>query len=152
MPLFSAGFITLLWAAPGFAQTTPHVDYDAPSGNDETIWPMAFRFLNDALEGAVHGDQAHVGSCVQADVMTDTVFVGKPVDAGEVSDTGASGHGPNRICGAVEYTYAIGNPCYRTEVGTDENSNRSYGTFSQGGNVYESIQSDAVSHDSLETT
>jgi formylglycine-generating enzyme required for sulfatase activity len=33
--------------------------------------------------------------------------------------------------------YTIGNPYYRTEVGAHENSNSPYGTFDQGGNVWE---------------
>ncbi len=33
--------------------------------------------------------------------------------------------------------YTIGSPCYRTEVGAHENSPSPYGTFDQGGNVFE---------------
>jgi len=33
--------------------------------------------------------------------------------------------------------YTIGGPYYRTEVGAHENSNSPYGTFDQGGNVWE---------------
>jgi formylglycine-generating enzyme required for sulfatase activity len=33
--------------------------------------------------------------------------------------------------------YTIGNPYYRTEVGDHENSGSPYGTFDQGGNVWE---------------
>ena len=35
------------------------------------------------------------------------------------------------------YGYTIGGPYYRTEVGAHENSDSPYGTFDQGGNVYE---------------
>jgi len=33
--------------------------------------------------------------------------------------------------------YTIGSPYYRTEAGEFENSDSPYGTFDQGGNVYE---------------
>ncbi len=33
--------------------------------------------------------------------------------------------------------YTIGSPYYRTEVGAHENSDSPYGTFDQGGNVWE---------------
>jgi len=45
---------------------------------------------------------------VQADVVIDTVTVGNPGNAGELSGSGAGGLGPDRICGAVDYVYNIG--------------------------------------------
>jgi sulfatase modifying factor 1 len=44
---------------------------------------------------------------VQA-VVIDTVPVGNPWNTGELSGGGAGGYGPDRICGAVDYTYNIG--------------------------------------------
>ena len=44
----------------------------------------------------------------QAYVNIETVPVGNPGNAGEVSGAGAGGNGPDRICGAVDYTYNIG--------------------------------------------
>ena len=44
----------------------------------------------------------------QADVYIDTVTVGNPGNAGEWSGESYGGHGPDRICGAVDYTYNIG--------------------------------------------
>ncbi|MBN1491491.1 MAG: SUMF1/EgtB/PvdO family nonheme iron enzyme [Phycisphaerae bacterium] len=41
-------------------------------------------------------------------VNIETVPVGNPGNAGELSGSGAGGYGPNRICGAVAYTYNIG--------------------------------------------
>ncbi|MCJ7544225.1 MAG: SUMF1/EgtB/PvdO family nonheme iron enzyme [Phycisphaerae bacterium] len=38
----------------------------------------------------------------------ETVPVGNPGNAGELSGTGAGGFGPDRICGAVSYPYRIG--------------------------------------------
>ena len=37
----------------------------------------------------------------------ETVPVGNPGNAGELSGAGAGGYGPDRICGAVGYTYQI---------------------------------------------
>lgn len=51
-------------------------------------------------------------SVVRAEVVIKTVTVGNPGNAGELSGRSAFsypyGYGPNRICGAVEYTYNIG--------------------------------------------
>ena len=43
-----------------------------------------------------------------AEVVIDTVTVGNPGNTGELSGSGAGGYGPDRICGAVDYTYKIG--------------------------------------------
>ena len=58
-----------------------------------------------------------VGS-VQAEVVIETVPVGNPGNAGELSGSGAGapgGYGPDRICGAVDYVYNIGK--YEVTVG-----------------------------------
>lgn len=44
----------------------------------------------------------------QAQVTIETVTVGNPGNAGELSGAGAGGYGPDRICGAVDYVYRIG--------------------------------------------
>ena len=44
----------------------------------------------------------------QAGIVIDTVPVGNPGNAGELSGTGAGGYGVDRICGAVDYIYNIG--------------------------------------------
>ncbi|MBN2130177.1 MAG: SUMF1/EgtB/PvdO family nonheme iron enzyme [Sedimentisphaerales bacterium] len=41
-------------------------------------------------------------------VNIETVPVGNPGNAGELSGSGAGGYGPDRVCGAVDYTYNIG--------------------------------------------
>ena len=45
---------------------------------------------------------------VQAAITIDTVPVGDPNNAGELSGAGAGGYGPDRICGSVGYAYNIG--------------------------------------------
>jgi len=49
-------------------------------------------------------------------VNIDLVPVGNPGNAGELSGEGAGGSGPDRICGAVAYTYQIG----KDEVTADQ--------------------------------
>lgn len=46
--------------------------------------------------------------CVTQGVTINTVPVGNPGNTGELSGAGAGGFGPDRICGAVGYTYNIG--------------------------------------------
>jgi hypothetical protein len=41
-------------------------------------------------------------------VVIETVPVGHPDNPGELSGVGAGGHGPDRICGSVDYAYNIG--------------------------------------------
>ncbi len=43
-----------------------------------------------------------------ADITIETVPVGNPDNAGELSGSGAGGYGPDRICGAVDYEFNIG--------------------------------------------
>ncbi|MCP4594173.1 MAG: formylglycine-generating enzyme family protein [bacterium] len=47
-------------------------------------------------------------SGVQADVVMETVPVGNPGNAGELSGDGAGGYGPDAIVGAVDYAYNMG--------------------------------------------
>ena len=49
-----------------------------------------------------------LGTAAQANIAIDTVAVGNPGNTGELSGAGAGGYGPDRICGAVDYTYNIG--------------------------------------------
>ena len=48
-------------------------------------------------------------SMAQAEVVIETVTVGRPGNTGELSGEGAGGYyGPDRICGRVNYVYNIG--------------------------------------------
>ena len=49
-----------------------------------------------------------LGSTAVAKVNIETVHVGNPGNAGELSGAGAGGYGPDRVCGAVAYAYNIG--------------------------------------------
>jgi sulfatase modifying factor 1 len=49
-----------------------------------------------------------LGSLAQANITIDTVAVGDPGNAGELSGAGAGGYGNDRICGSVGYNYNIG--------------------------------------------
>ncbi|HET6453205.1 MAG TPA: SUMF1/EgtB/PvdO family nonheme iron enzyme [Armatimonadota bacterium] len=48
-----------------------------------------------------------LGALAQA-ITIDTVPVGNPGNAGELSGSGAGGYGPDRVCGSVGYAYNIG--------------------------------------------
>ena len=45
---------------------------------------------------------------VDAEVVIETVTVGNPGNAGELSGEGAGGSGDDRVCGAVDYVYEMG--------------------------------------------
>jgi len=49
-----------------------------------------------------------LGIAAHAAITMDTVTVGDPGNAGELSGLGAGGYGPDRICGSVGYNYNIG--------------------------------------------
>ena len=49
-----------------------------------------------------------LGPPASAAITVGTVIVGDAGNAGELSGAGAGAYGPDRICGAVEYAYAIG--------------------------------------------
>lgn len=48
------------------------------------------------------------GTVADGEVKIDWVTVGDPGNVGELSGASAGGYGPDRICGAVDYTYNIG--------------------------------------------
>jgi len=56
----------------------------------------------------VSGASADVLNMGASRTSLETVPVGNPGNAGELSGGGAGGHGPDRICGAVNYPYNIG--------------------------------------------
>jgi len=60
---------------------------------------------------AIRADDRGLHSYLDARVsrsIPETVVVGNPGNAGELSGGGAGGYGPDRICGAVDYVYHIG--------------------------------------------
>jgi formylglycine-generating enzyme required for sulfatase activity len=63
--------------------------------------------MNKALTAVVIGLFLVFATAGSA-VVIDTVSVGHPGNAGELSGSGAGGYGPNRICGSVGYSYNIG--------------------------------------------
>ena len=66
-----------------------------------------FRDFDTVLEDYYLFQQGFTGPLAPP-VVIDTVTVGNPGNAGELSGEGAGGFGPDRICGAVDYTYDIG--------------------------------------------
>ena len=61
----------------------------------------------------------------------DGSFIEGGIDPGNYATYGSEGEGE------IAYQYGIGSPYYRTIVGEHENSASPYGTFDQGGNVFE---------------
>jgi len=49
-----------------------------------------------------------LAATLEAELVMETVVVGNPGNAGELSGEGAGGSGEDRICGAVDYIYRIG--------------------------------------------
>jgi sulfatase modifying factor 1 len=77
-----------------------------------------------------------LGGLAQA-VVIDTVPVGNPGNAGELSGSGAGGLGPDRICGAVAYNYSIGKyevtaGQYTEFLNAKANVSDTYGLYSTG--------------------
>jgi len=70
--------------------------------------------LTAGLTGTTVADVLNMGGTRNPDgswngiASLETVPVGNPGNAGELSGEGAGGWGPDRICGAVSYTYNIG--------------------------------------------
>ncbi len=62
----------------------------------------------DGLDIPLFVDCLLNGNCDHCGVVIETVTVGNPGNAGELSGEGAGGWGPDRICGAVDYVYDIG--------------------------------------------
>jgi len=61
------------------------------------------------LSGIVMAVAVVLACCLGAQAVNiETVPVSNPGNAGELSGAGAGGYGPDRICGAVGYTYNIG--------------------------------------------
>ncbi|MGB2985977.1 MAG: SUMF1/EgtB/PvdO family nonheme iron enzyme, partial [Phycisphaerae bacterium] len=52
--------------------------------------------------------QGFTGPLAPPGMVIETVPVGNPGNAGELSGEGAGGYGPDRICGAVDYVFNIG--------------------------------------------
>lgn len=73
------------------------------SMNKVLVWTAAL-----ALLGLGMSAQADVFNLGAGFTNLETVAVGDPGNAGELSGAGAGGYGPNRVCGAVGYNYRIG--------------------------------------------
>jgi len=98
---------------------------------------------------AVTAALALLGLCISAQaVVIDTVPVGDPGNAGELSGAGAGGYGPDRICGSVAYAYNIGtyevtagqytdflNEVARTDTYGLYNTNMDTAVYSYGCNI-----------------
>ena len=70
------------------------------------------------------------------DGITDNYF-DYPTSSDSVPSNDLIDPDPGNNATFFDGSYTIGNPYYRTEIGAHENSDSPYGTFDQGGNVWE---------------
>ena len=68
---------------------------------------------------------------------TSNVYYDYPTSSNSIPSNGLVGPDPGNNATFYDNGYTIGSPYYRTEVGAHENSESPYGTFDQGGNVWE---------------
>ena len=90
-------------------------------------WKWAVTSDDEWYKAAYHKNDGVTGNYFDYPTSSDSVpsnVLGNPTDPGNNATYYSNG-------------YTIGSPYYRTEVGAHENSESPYGTFDQGGNVYE---------------
>jgi len=93
----------------------------------EADWKWAITSEDEWYKAAYHKNDGVTGHYFDYPTGSDSVpsnVLGNPTDPGNNATFWANG-------------YTIGSPYYRTKVGDHENSDSPYGTFDQGGNVWE---------------
>ncbi len=73
--------------------------------SNRNVWMLFMVIAVLFLPRAAMADVFNMGA---GQTSLEFVTVGDPGNAGELSGAGAGGDGPDRICGAVDYTYQIG--------------------------------------------
>ena len=110
--------------------------------NRESDWKYAITSEDEWYKAAYHYNDGVTGNYFDYPTSSDSA-PGYVTDSGHLSGTGdpfiEGGTDPGNYAtydgdGGI---YGIGSPYYRTEVGEWENSDSPYGTFDQGGNVWE---------------
>ena len=90
----------------------------------EADWQWAITSEDEWYKAAYHKNDGDTGN-----------YFDYPTGSDSVPGNALDGGGNNATFYVSGYT--IGQPCYRTEAGAHENSDSPYGTFDQGGNVWE---------------
>ena len=90
----------------------------------ESDWKWAITSEDEWYKAAFHKNDGDTGN-----------YFDYPTGSDSVPGNALDGGGNNATFYVSGYT--IGQPCYRTEAGAHENSDSPYGTFDQGGNVWE---------------
>jgi formylglycine-generating enzyme required for sulfatase activity len=93
----------------------------------EADWKWAITSEDEWYKAAYHKNDGVTANYFDYPMGSDSVpsnVLGNPTDPGNNATFWANG-------------YTIGSPYYRTKVGDHENSDSPYGTFDQGGNVWE---------------
>ena len=110
--------------------------------NRESDWKWAITSEDEWYKAAYHKNDGVTGNYFDYPTTSDTA-PGYINDSGDFSGTGdpftEGGVDPGNYAtyNGDGGTDGIGHPYYRTEVGEHENSESPYGTFDQGGNVWE---------------
>ena len=94
----------------------------------EADWQWAITSVDEWYKAAYHKNDGVTGNYFDYPTSSDSVPSIDLIDPDP---------GNNATFFDSTYYYTIGNPYYRTEVGAHENSDSPYGTFDQGGNVWE---------------
>ena len=108
----------------------------------EADWRWAITSEDEWYKAAYHKNDGDTGNYFDYPTSSDTV-PGYVNDSGNLSTTGnpftEGGTDPGNYAtyDGDDGTGGIGSPYYRTEAGEWENSDSPYGTFDQGGNVWE---------------
>ena len=110
--------------------------------NREADWTWAIPTEDEWYKAAYHKNDGASGNYFDYPTSSDSV-PGYVNNSGDLSTTGdpfvEGGTDPGNYAtyDGDGGTYGIGSPYYRTQVGEWENSDSPYGTFDQGGNVWE---------------
>ena len=94
--------------------------------NRETDWKWAITSEDEWYKAAYHKNDGDTGNYFHYPTSSDSAPSNALVDPD-----------PGNNATFYDSGYTIGSPYYRTEVGAHENSDSPYGTFDQGGNVWE---------------
>jgi len=101
--------------------------------NRETDWKWAITSEDEWYKAAYHKNDGDTGNYFRYPTSSDSAPSNALVDPD-----------PGNNATFYDSGYTIGSPYYRTEVGAHENSDSPYGTFDQGGNVWEWNEADVL--------
>ncbi len=102
--------------------------------NREADWKWAITSEDEWYKAAYHKNDGVTGN-----------YFDYPTSNDSLPSSNLDGGGNNATWYNNDFGHTIGHPYYRTEVGAHENSGSPYGTFDQGGNMWEWNEADDIS-------